>query len=252
MRSHLWLPRHMELPHAYIARTTWGGSRRSRARSASGTSTSSASRAPGKSTTLFNLAMHDIVSRRRGRRHRPPRRPGRGGRGLHPTRAHACGLLLQCRRHRASGRASIRWRRCRPSAMRSPPPAWSPPSSTCGATVGDRALNISYFTASWLCLRARGHAHRLTAPLYRRAISRAALVARVRDPITARFWTGEYPQYDERYRAEAAGPILNKVGQLAASPALRDILGQHAPKFDLSLCDGPSRHLHRQPRQRPG
>ena len=22
--SHLWLPRHMELPHAYIARTTWG------------------------------------------------------------------------------------------------------------------------------------------------------------------------------------------------------------------------------------
>ena len=61
-------------------------------------------------------------------------------------------------------------------------------------------------------------------------------MARVRDPITARFWIGEYPQYDERYRAEAAGPILNKVGQLAASPALRAILGQHAPKFDLSYA----------------
>ena len=46
----------------------------------------------------------------------------------------------------------------------------------------------------------------------------------------------EYPQYDERYRAEAAGPILNKVGQFAASPALRAILGQHAPKFDLSYA----------------
>jgi hypothetical protein len=56
----------------------------------------------------------------------------------------------------------------------------------------------------------------------------------VRNPITKRFWTGEYPQYDDRYRAEAAGPILNKVGQLAASPALRVIIGQHAPKFDLA------------------
>ena len=58
----------------------------------------------------------------------------------------------------------------------------------------------------------------------------------MRDPISLRFWIGEYPQYDERYRAEAAGPILNKVGQLAASPALRAILGQHAPKFDLSYA----------------
>lgn len=43
-----------------------------------------------------------------------------------------------------------------------------------------------------------------------------------------------YPQYDKQYRAEAAGPILNKVGQLAASPALRAILGQYTPKFDLA------------------
>lgn len=65
---------------------------------------------------------------------------------------------------------------------------------------------------------------------------RATLIARVRDPITARFWHQEYPQYDERYRAEAAAPILNKAGQFAASPALRAILGQASPKFDLSYA----------------
>src|SRR5262252_9204865 len=63
---------------------------------------------------------------------------------------------------------------------------------------------------------------------------RAAVVARVRDPITARFWNQEYLQYDPRYRSEAAAPILNKAGQFAASPALRAILGQVSPKFDLS------------------
>jgi hypothetical protein len=63
---------------------------------------------------------------------------------------------------------------------------------------------------------------------------RARHVARIRDPISARFWREEYPRYDERYRAEAAGPILNKAGQFAASPALRAILGQASPKFDLA------------------
>jgi hypothetical protein len=65
---------------------------------------------------------------------------------------------------------------------------------------------------------------------------RASMVAHVRDPITARFWRQEYPQYDERYRAEAAAPILNKAGQFAASPALRAILGQVSPKFDLAYA----------------
>jgi energy-coupling factor transporter ATP-binding protein EcfA2 len=65
---------------------------------------------------------------------------------------------------------------------------------------------------------------------------RTRAVARLRDPISARFWREEYLRYDERYRAEAAGPILNKVGQMAASPALRAVLGQHAPKFDLAYA----------------
>ena len=72
--------------------------------------------------------------------------------------------------------------------------------------------------------------------LYTDATFRAPIIARIRDPITARFWLQEYPQYDERYRAEAAAPILNKVGQFAASPAIRAILGQTSPKFDLSYA----------------
>ena len=131
---------------------------------------------------------------------------------------------------------SIRLRRSRPSAMRSPPPASSPRSSTCGARAGDRGSSISYFTASWPCSRRRAPHSLICRASTPTRNSATRLVARVRDPITARFWIGEYPQYDERYRAEAAGPILNKVGQLAASPALRAMLGQHAPKFDLSYA----------------
>ena len=63
---------------------------------------------------------------------------------------------------------------------------------------------------------------------------RSRIVSRITDPVIARFWTGEYAGYDKRFQAEAASPILNKVGQLTASPALRNILGQVAPKFDLA------------------
>lgn len=59
-------------------------------------------------------------------------------------------------------------------------------------------------------------------------------VARIRDPITARFWRDEFAQYDVRFRNEAVAPILNKAGQFAASPNLRLILGQIAPKFSLA------------------
>ena len=64
---------------------------------------------------------------------------------------------------------------------------------------------------------------------------RERVVARIRDPIVARFWRQEYPSYDQRFQAEAAAPILNKIGQIAASPMLRNILGQTSPKFDLHL-----------------
>jgi hypothetical protein len=36
------------------------------------------------------------------------------------------------------------------------------------------------------------------------------------------------------FQSEAALPILNKVRRIAALPALRNILGQTSPKFDLA------------------
>ncbi len=63
---------------------------------------------------------------------------------------------------------------------------------------------------------------------------RSRITTHITDPVIAQFWQQEYPSYDHRLRAEAASPILNKIGQFSASPALRNILGQVAPKFDLA------------------
>ena len=63
---------------------------------------------------------------------------------------------------------------------------------------------------------------------------RDQLIPKITDPIVARFWKEEFPSYDQRFQAEASAPILNKVGQFSASPALRNILGQVSPKFDLA------------------
>lgn len=65
---------------------------------------------------------------------------------------------------------------------------------------------------------------------------RDQLVRRISDPAVAHFWTQEFPNYDQRFLAEATAPILNKVGQFTASPALRNILGQYSPKFDLTFA----------------
>ena len=65
---------------------------------------------------------------------------------------------------------------------------------------------------------------------------RDRVVARVSDPAIGQFWRHEYLSYDRHFQAEAAAPILNKVGQIAASPVLRNILGQTSPKFDLAYA----------------
>jgi len=62
---------------------------------------------------------------------------------------------------------------------------------------------------------------------------RDRVVDRITDPIVARFWRQEFPSYDRSFSGEAASPVLNKIGQFAASPTVRNILGQHNPKFDL-------------------
>ncbi|HEY1474023.1 MAG TPA: type IV secretory system conjugative DNA transfer family protein [Pseudolabrys sp.] len=81
------------------------------------------------------------------------------------------------------------------------------------------------------------------ARIYTDSKFRAQLIPRITDPVVDRFWTQEFPSYDQRFQSEAAAPILNKVGQFAASPTLRNILGQVSPKFDLSCAMDEQRIL---------
>ena len=224
----------MELPHEYIARTTWGDvglSRDDRERHVYIVGKSGS----GKSTTLFNLAMDDITA----------------GEGVAVIDPHGdlVEAVADCippeRTHQVcyldAGDAE------RPVGFN--PLAQVTPERQALAASGMVSAFKHLWRDSWgprlehflfhgiMALLAAPRATLIDLPLlYTDQHFRARMVAQVRDPITARFWLAEYPQYDERYRAEAAGPILNKVGQFAASPALRAVLGQHTPKFDLAYA----------------
>jgi len=85
-------------------------------------------------------------------------------------------------------------------------------------------------------LICREHATLLDLPrLYTDDRFRERIIAKITDPETRRFWYEEYPSYTKTQRAEAAAPILNKAGQFTASPHLRLILGQVAPRLDLAF-----------------
>lgn len=70
--------------------------------------------------------------------------------------------------------------------------------------------------------------HMLTMKSYRQRI-----VGKLKDPNLVRFWQNEYEAMEGKQQTEAAGPILNKVGQFLSSALLRNILGQ--PKNPFSL-----------------
>ena len=241
LESHLWLPRHMELLYGYIARTTWGDiglSRHDRERHVYLVGKSGS----GKSTTLFNLAMHDITA----------------GEGVaiidpHGDLAEAVADCIPPERTNSVcylDAGDVK----RPVGFN--PLAAIPPERHALAASGMVAAFRHLWRESWgprlEHFLFHGIAALLCAPratlidlprLYTDEQFRDRIVARVRDPIVLRFWRDEYPRYDERYRAEAAGPILNKAGQFAASPELRAILGQHTPKFDLAFAMDRSRIL---------
>ena len=85
-------------------------------------------------------------------------------------------------------------------------------------------------------LMSHRHATLIDLPrLYTDERFRARVLEHVDDPETARFWDEEFPGYSKTLRADAIAPILNKAGQFTASPQLRLILGQVAPRLDLSF-----------------
>lgn len=62
---------------------------------------------------------------------------------------------------------------------------------------------------------------------------RRAVVATVRDPGAKRFFEQEFNRWPERQVAEALSPVQNKIGQLIAMPAVRNVLCQWRPTIVL-------------------
>lgn len=62
---------------------------------------------------------------------------------------------------------------------------------------------------------------------------RQQVIQHIVDPMVARFWKTEFPLLEKKFGAEATSPILNKVGQLLASPEVRNIIAQQKSGFDV-------------------
>lgn len=62
---------------------------------------------------------------------------------------------------------------------------------------------------------------------------RKFIVSNVTDPTVKEFWEKEYANYSERFAAEAAPAIQNKVGQFVGNPLIRNIVGQQKTSIDL-------------------
>ena len=62
---------------------------------------------------------------------------------------------------------------------------------------------------------------------------RKKVVDNITDPSVRSFWVDEYAKYTDKFAAEAAPAIQNKVGQFVANPLVRNIIGQPKSSFDL-------------------
>ncbi|MCP4523298.1 MAG: DUF87 domain-containing protein, partial [Candidatus Gracilibacteria bacterium] len=68
----------------------------------------------------------------------------------------------------------------------------------------------------------------LTSEVYR-----GKVVNKISDPVVKKFWTSEFAKMAPNQKVEAAGPILNKVGQFLSSSILRNVLGQPNNSFSV-------------------
>lgn len=62
---------------------------------------------------------------------------------------------------------------------------------------------------------------------------RKFIVSNVTDPTVKDFWEKEYAAYTDKFAAEAAPAIQNKVGQFVGNPLIRNIVGQQKTSIDL-------------------
>lgn len=68
----------------------------------------------------------------------------------------------------------------------------------------------------------------LTNPVFRRSVA-----AKVSDPLTIGPWLAWYDHLSDDMRAQVIQPVLNKLRPWTARPAIRRLLGQASPKFEL-------------------
>lgn len=61
---------------------------------------------------------------------------------------------------------------------------------------------------------------------------RNGIVKRIKDPFLRSFWHDEFEKYSKDFASEAIAPVLNKVGRLAMSSMIRNIIGQPKSGFD--------------------
>ncbi len=62
---------------------------------------------------------------------------------------------------------------------------------------------------------------------------RKKVVDNITDPSVKSFWVDEYAKYTDRFAAEAAPAIQNKIGQFVSNPLVRNIIGQPKSTFDI-------------------
>lgn len=65
----------------------------------------------------------------------------------------------------------------------------------------------------------------------------------VKDPVILAFWNQEYAAYPAKFREEAIAPVLNKVGRVLMTPAIRNIIAQPKSTIDLRLMMDEGRVL---------
>ena len=69
------------------------------------------------------------------------------------------------------------------------------------------------------------------------------------DPFISYFWHAEFSAYSERFRLEAIAPVQNKVGQFAANPNLRAIMGQRSTVDIDAVMNGEKFFVANLPKQ---
>lgn len=62
---------------------------------------------------------------------------------------------------------------------------------------------------------------------------RSLIVGNLIDPSVKAFWLDEYAKYSDKFATEATAAIQNKVGQFAANPLIRNMVGQSKSTFDI-------------------